>query len=88
MGVLSTLKAVVPWVAKNSVVVMDVADKVMKFKTEGKLEQLGDAIEELDKKIDSEVLLLRKELSIIKIILSVMSVFLIAAIIAIILLVV
>ena len=87
MGVLSTLKAVVPWVAKNSVVVMDVADKVMKFKTEGKLEQLGEVVEELDKKIDSEVLLLRKELSIIKIILSVMSVFLIAAIIAIILLV-
>lgn len=88
MGVLSTLKAVIPWVAKNSVVVMDVADKVMKFKTEGKLEQLGEVVEELDKKIDSEVLLLRKELSIIKIILSVMSVFLIAAIIAIILLVV
>lgn len=88
MGVLSALKAVVPWVAKNSVVVMDVADKVMKFKTEGKLEQLGEVVEELDKKIDSEVLLLRKELSIIKIILSVMSVFLIAAIIAIILLVV
>ena len=87
MGVLSTLKAVVPWVAKNSVVVMYVADKVMKFKTEGKLEQLGEVVEELDKKIDSEVLLLRKELSIIKIILSVMSVFLIAAIIAIILLV-
>ena len=87
MGVLSTLKAVIPWVAKNSVVVMDVADKVLKFKTEGKLEQLGEVVEELDKKIDSEVLLLRKELSIIKIILSVMSVFLIAAIIAIILLV-
>ena len=87
MKFLSSLKAVATWCAKNPKVVMEVASKVKKFKTEGKLEQLGDAIEELDKKIDSEVLLLRKELSIIKIILSVMSVFLIAAIIAIILLV-
>lgn len=84
--VLSALKAVGKWVALNPDIVMDAADKVIKLKPEDKVNQLGAAVVELDQKIDSEIILVRKQLHTMKIILSVISSVLLAAIIAIILL--
>ena len=56
MKFLSALKAVATWCAKNPKVVIEVADKVKKFKSEDKLEQLGEVVEELDKKIEKETI--------------------------------
>lgn len=84
--VLTALKAVGKWVALNPNIVMDAADKVIKLKPEDKVNQLGAAVVELDQKIDSEIILVRKQLRTMKIILSIISAVLIAAIIAIILL--
>ncbi len=84
--VLSALKAVGKWVALNPDIVMDAADKVIKLKPEDKVNQLGAAVVELDQKIDSEIILVRKQLRTMKIILSVVSAVLTLAIIAIILL--
>ena len=84
--VLSALKAVGKWVALNPDIVIDAADKVIKLKPEDKVNQLGAAVVELDQKIDSEIILVRKQLHTMKIILSVISSVLLAAIIAIILL--
>jgi hypothetical protein len=84
--VLNALKAVGKWVAQNPTIVMDAADKVMKLKPEDKVNQLGAAVLELDQKIDTEMVLVRKQLRTIKIILFGMGITLVAAIIAIIIL--
>ena len=82
--VLSALKVVGKWVAQNPTILMDAADKVMKLKPEDKVNQLGAAVLELDQKIDTEMVLVRKQLRTLKIILFGMGITLVAAIIAII----
>ena len=84
--VLNALKAVGKWVAQNPTILMDAADKVIKLKPEDKVNQLGAAVLELDQKIDTEMVLVRKQLRALKIILLGMGITLVAAIIAIILL--
>ena len=65
---------------------MNAADKVVKLKPEDKVNQLGAAVLELDKKIDDELVLVHKQLHIMKIILSVMFIVLTVLLIIIILL--
>ena len=84
--VLSALKVVGKWVAQNPNIVMDAADKVIKLKPEDKVNQLGAAVLELDQKIDTEMVLVHKQLRVLKIILLGMGITLVAAIIAIIIL--
>ena len=84
--VLSALKVVGKWVAQNPTIVMDAADKVIKLKPEDKVNQLGAAVLELDQKIDTEMVLVHKQLRVLKIILLGMGITLVAAIIAIIIL--
>ena len=86
--VLNALKSVGKWVALNPGIVKDAADKVINLKTDDKVNQLGAAVLELDQKINSEIVYVRKQLRAMKIILSVMSVVLVAVVIAIILLIV
>lgn len=84
--VISALKIVGNWVAQNPTIVMNAADKVVKLKPEDKVNQLGAAVLELDKKIDDELVLVHKQLHIMKIILSVMFIVLTVLLIIIILL--
>ncbi len=84
--VLGALKLVGKWVANNPDVLMDATDKVIKLKSEDKVNQLGAAVVELNQKIDSEIIFLKNQLHIMKIILSVMGSVLVAAVIAIVLL--
>lgn len=88
INVITALKAVGKWVVQNQDIVIDAADKVMKFKTEDKVEQLGAAVLELEKKIDMEMDAVNKQLRDMKIVLSIMTVLLIVAIITIILLII
>ena len=88
INVITALKAVGKWVVQNQDIVIDAADKVMKFKTEDKVEQLGAAVLELEKKIDMEMDAVNKQLRDMKIVLSIVTVLLIVAIITIILLII
>ena len=85
-GAWSALKAVGKWVSKNPAFVMDAADRVIKVKTEDKVDQLGAAVLELDEKIDAEINSLHKQLRTMKIAFGVMGAVLVSAVVAIILL--
>ena len=98
--VLGALKAVGTWVLSNPKIALDAVDKVTKTQVDKKdastkehlqvidekLNQLGVAALELDQKINAEIEVLRKQLRITKIMMSVMGAVLCAAVIAIILL--
>lgn len=85
MAVWNAVKVVASWVALNPDVVKDTV-KLLKPKTEDKVNQLGAAVVELDQKLTSEMETLRKELRTTKIMLAVMGSVLGLAVIAIILL--
>ena len=84
--VINALKSVGKWVVENPSLVIDTADKIIKLKPEDKVNQLGTAVLELDQKINSEMILVHKQLRTMKIIISVMSVALAITVIAVILL--
>ena len=84
-AVLGAVKAVAGWVALNPDLVKDTV-KLLKPKTEDKVNQLGAAVVELDEKFSTEMETLRKELRTMKIMLSVMGGVLGLAVVAIILL--
>lgn len=98
--VLSALKTVGSWVLKNPAVVVDTVDEVAKIQAnkkaesneehlqivDEKLEQLGEAALELDKKIDTEMAVLHKQIHTIRIMLLVMGAILGVSIISIVLL--
>ena len=82
--VFSALKAVGKWVAHNPAIVIDAADKAINLKPNDKVNQLGNAVLELDHKINNELNAVKKQLRTIEIILSVMAALLLFAIITII----
>lgn len=84
--VINALKSVGKWVVENPSLVIDTADKIIKLKPEDKVNQLGTAVLELDQKINSEMILVHKQLRTMKIIISVMSAALAITVIAVILL--
>ena len=84
--VINALKSVGKWVVENPSLVIDTADKIIKLKPEDKVNQLGTAVLELDRKINSEMILVHKQLRTMKIIISVMSAALAITVIAVILL--
>ena len=84
-AVWGAVKAVGGWVALNPDVVKDTL-KLLKPKTEDKVNQLGAAVVELDEKFTTEMETLRKELRTMKIMLYTMAGVLGVAVIAIILL--
>lgn len=84
-AVWGAVKAVAGWVALNPDLVKDAA-KLLKPKTEDKINQLGAAVVELDEKFTAEMETLRKQLHTMKIMLYAMGGVLGVAVIAIILL--
>lgn len=98
--VLKALKMVGNWVQSNHVLALGVADKVVKFQADKKIDiiedhlqtvdeklnQLGEAALELDQKIDTEIELLKNQVHTMKIMLSVVGGVLGVAVVGIILL--
>jgi hypothetical protein len=85
-AVWGAVKAVGGWVALNPDIMMNAADKVIKFKTDDKVNQLGAAVVEIDQKFTAEMETLRKEIRTLKIMLYTLAGVLGAAVVAIILL--
>lgn len=85
IGVWDAVKAVGVWVANNPELMAN-AFKLLKPKTEDKVNQLGAAVVEIDQKFTAEVETLHKEIRTLKIMLYTLAGILGAAIIAIILL--
>ena len=96
-AVIDALISIGKWVAKNPVIIKDAADAVVKLKpnknhqdtiepsVDDKLNQLGEAVLEIDQKFNSEITKLSKDLRIMKSLISVFGGLLSVAIIAIIL---
>ena len=96
-AVIDVLISIGKWVAKNPVIIKDAADAVVKLKpsknskdttepsVDDKLNQLGEAVLEINQKFNSEITKLNNDLRIMKIWLSVIGGLLSVAIIAIIL---
>ena len=97
--VVDVLISIGKWVAKNPVIIKDAADAVVKLKpsknskdamepsVDDKLNQLGEAVLEIDEKFNSEIIKLNKDLHIMKILLSIIGGLLSVAIIAFILII-
>ena len=82
--VVSAIKGLTKWVVTNPDVIKVAADKIITLKSEDKINQLGEAVLELEDKFNTEIALVNKQLRIMKILLLVMGVILMAAVIAII----
>ncbi len=96
--VIDALLSIGKWVAKNPTIIKDTADMVVKLKpnknpkdtieptVDDKLNQLGEAVLEINQKFDTEISRLSKDLRIMKTLLSIIGGLLGVAIIAIVLL--
>ena len=85
---VSAIKGITKWVVKNPDVIKVAAEKIIHLKSEDKINQLGEAILELEDKFNSEMELIRKQLHLMKILLLIMGVIIISLVISIILLII